>query len=51
MQVRIRHSALALFARSKQAIGLKYSLLKTVAFLDFQKLHRRNENFHSAFGS
>ena len=51
MQVWILHSALAFFARIKHATELKISLLKTAIFLDFQILHKRNENFCIAFES
>jgi len=45
MQVWILYSTLAFFALVRQANGLKISFLKIVAYLAFQMLQRREENF------
>lgn len=45
IQVRILNFALAFFSWIRYAVGLKILLSKTVIFLDFQILHRRNKSF------
>ena len=47
IRVRILYSTLVFLVQSRHVTGLKISLLKTVAFLNFQIFHKRDENFVS----
>ena len=50
MQIQNLHSTVPFFARTRQPSGLNILFLKMVAFLDFQMLHNKNENFCFNFG-